>query len=511
VPAFEAQVQLKGAFKTPGFYELKKDETLADVLQYSGGFLSDGFKDRVFVSRIMDFKRQSVTLATAEAGIHLLKDGDLIEANLVQDVIENSVQLEGAAYIPGTYSLDSVSTINELLQAAGGLTREALKGQATLFRSTNGVERAALSVDLNDARQLNYSLKDGDRLFIPQESELFDTGIIRIEGEVNSPGLFDFKEGMSLSDALILAQGFTANANKSAVSVYQNFLIGRETYTQTETVAVNDKLSSAAADQILLSENALIVVRRDPDFREVEEVYLSGLVLNEGNYAIKGNNYRLYDLLKDSGGFLKDAYLKGISIKRALADQESNDAEIVQTSLLEALDAASDKEAETEDVEEKKKEVTKEIETESVIIGIDGERLMASGGTDIRENIVLQNGDSINVPKLDNTVTILGEIQKKSKVVYDNQITVKKAVRFAGGYNDTARRARVYVIYKNGTIKSRRRILGLFTDDPRLEPGSTVVVPERFVREGTGPSLGEVVGVTSSLATLVLLIQQLGL
>ena len=136
---------------------------------------------------------------------------------------------------------------------------------------------------------------------------------------------------------------------------------------------------------------------------------------------------------------------------------------------------------------------------------------MASGGKDLRENIVLQKGDSINVPKLDYTITILGEIQKKSKVVYDNNISVKKAIRFAGGFNDSARRARVYVIYKNGTIKSRRRILGLFTADPRLEPGSTVVVPERLVREGSGPSLGEIVGISSSLATLVLLIQQLGL
>ena len=94
--------------------------------------------------------------------------------------------------------------------------------------------------------------------------------------------------------------------------------------------------------------------------------------------------------------------------------------------------------------------------------------------------------------------------------MYGDTLTVKKAVRFAGGFNDSARRARVYVIYKNGTIKSRRRILGLFTADPRLEPGSTVVVPEKLVREG-GSSLGEVVGLTSSLATLVLLIQQLGL
>jgi protein involved in polysaccharide export with SLBB domain len=509
VPAFEAQVQLKGAFKTPGFYELKKDETLADVLSYSGGFLSDGYKDRVFISRIMDFKRQSVTLAVAEGAMHLLKDGDVVEASLVQEVVENSVLLEGAVYIPGTYSLGSVSNIKELLEAAGGLTREALKGQATLFRSVNGIERKALSIDLTDEPQLDYRLSDGDRLFIPQEAELFDVGVIRVEGEVNSPGIYDYKEGMSLSDALILAQGFSANANKSAVNVYQNFLVDGETYTQTETVAINDNLSSK--NQVLLLENSLIVVRRDPNFREVEEVYLSGLVLNEGNYAISGNNYRLYDLLKDSGGFLKDAYLKGISIKRALADQDSNDSEIVQTSLLEALVASTDKEAQEDDVEQQKEKVQKEIQTQSVIIGIDGERLIASGGKDFRENIVLQKGDSVNVPKLDNTITILGEIQKKSKVVYDDNITVKKAIRFSGGFNDTARPASVYVIYKNGTIKSRRRILGLFTADPRLEPGSTVVVPEKLVRQDAGSSLTELVGISSSLATLFLLFQQLGL
>jgi len=508
VPAFEAQVELKGAFKTPGYYELQKEETLADVLEYSGGFLSDGYKERVFVSRIMNYKRQSVTLATSEGAMHLLKDGDVIEAHLVQDVVENAVQLEGGVYIPGTYSLTSVKTVKEAIEAAGGLTREALNGQATLFRSVNGVERAALSIDLNDERQLNYPLNDGDRLFVPQESQLFDTGIIRIEGEVNSPGVFDYRDGMSLSDALIMAQGFTANANQSAVSVYQNFLVDDETYTQTEIIAVKDDLSSA--DQVLLSENALIVVRRDPDFREVEEVYLNGLVLNEGTYAVKGNNYRLYDLLKDSGGFLKDAYLKGISIKRALADSESNDAEIVQTSLLEALDASSDKEAEDAVIEQQKQEVTEEFQTESVIIGINGERLMASKGTNLRENIILQKGDIINVPKLDNTVTILGEIQKKSKIVYGDNLTVNQAIRFAGGYNESAKRARVYVIYKNGTIKSRRRVFGILKADPKLEPGTTVVVPQKLLRENrTG--VAEIVGLTSSLATVALLIRQLGL
>ena len=508
VPAFESQVELRGAFKFEGLIELKENETLADVMKYSGGILSGGYKNRVFISRIMDFKRQSVTLAVAEGYMHLLKDGDVVEASLVQDVVENAVLLEGAAYIPGTYSLDSVSTIKDLLDAAGGLTREALKGQATLFRSDNGIERKALSIDLTDERQLNYRLADGDRLFIPQESELFDVGVIRVEGEVNSPGIYDYKAGMSLSDALILAQGFTANANKSAVNVYQNFLVDGETYTQTETVSVNANLRSK--QPLLLMENALIVVRRDPDFREVEEVYLSGLVLNEGNYAIKGNNYRLYDLLKDSGGFLKDAYPKGISVTRSIAGQDRKTAIVVQQALEEGVEAAASQEVSQQELDEKTDRVGEEFIQEDIVIGINGDRLMASGGSSLRDNIVLENGDRINVPKLDNTITILGEVQKKSKVVYGNNLTVKKAIRFAGGYNNTARQKRVYVIYKNGTIKSRRRLLGLFTADPKLEPGATVIVPEKLIRENR-TSIAEIVGITSSLATVALLIRQLGL
>jgi protein involved in polysaccharide export with SLBB domain len=508
VPAFEAQVELKGAFKTPGYYELKKDETLADVLEYSGGFLSDGYKERVFVSRIMDYKRQSVTLATNEGAMHLLKDGDVIEANLVQDVVENAVKLEGGVYIPGTYSLTSVKTVEDAIEAAGGLTREALKSQATLFRSVDGVESRVLSIDLNDERQLNYPLKDGDRLFVPKQSNLFDSPVVRVQGEVNSPGVFEYKEGMSLSDALILAKGFTANANKSEVILYQNFLFDGETITQTETVPVGDNL--VAKDQVLLNENTVVIVRRDPNFRKVEQVSLSGLVLNEGAYAVKGNNYRLYDLLKDSGGFLKDAYLKGISIERQNNSGNNQTDDVVLQSIEEGIENSADQEMDREELVKEAQAVVKGYKTNSIFIGIDGERLMRSGGSDLSQNVVLQDGDIINVPKLDNTLTVLGEVQKESKMAFNDNLTINRAIFLSGGFNQKARRSRVYVVYKNGSVKSRRRLLGLFKVDPKLEPGSTVLVPEKLVRENrTG--VAEIVGLTSSLATVALLIRQLGL
>ena len=110
---------------------------------------------------------------------------------------------------------------------------------------------------------------------------------------------------------------------------------------------------------------------------------------------------------------------------------------------------------------------------------------MASGGSDRTQNIVLQEGDIITVPKLDNTITVLGEVQQKSKLSYRGALTVKGALRGAGGLSDKARKSRVYVVYQNGSIKSRRTVLlGLINLDPKLEPGATVVVPEKLPKEG---------------------------
>ncbi len=507
VPAFNSQVELSGAFKTPGYFELKENETLSDVLNYSGGFLSDAYKERVFVNRLTGFKRQSFTLETVKGSSELLQDGDVLTANLVRETLENSVSIEGEVYVPGTYSLESVTTLDELLAAANGISISALPTRATLFRSNYGVENSALSIDLTNSSVLSIALKNGDRLFVPSVENLTDYGQIEVQGQVNSPGSFEFKKGMSLSDALILAEGFTATANGAAVTIYHSELSDESITTTTTIVAVDENL--VPENNTELSANDLIVVRQIPGYKTIEKVTLEGFVKNQGVYALKGSDYRLYDLLQESGGFLQDAYLPGISITRKVLSQGTNKRAIKKAVEDAAESTAGD--VSEEDLEKAEEEQLEELESESVIIGIDGEKLMSSRGMDSRNNIVLKEGDIITVPKLDNTITVLGEIQQSTKVTYRSGLTVKGAIRAAGGLSDKARASRVYVVYQNGAIKSRRSAgFGLIRLDPKLEPGATVVVPEKLPREN-GTSLGDIVGVTSSLATLALLIRQLGI
>jgi len=507
VPAFSSQVELSGAFKTPGYFELKENETLSDVLGFSGGFLSDAYKERVFVNRVTGFKRQSFTLETVKGSSELLQDGDVITANLVRETVENSVSIQGEVYVPGTYSLESVTTLEELLAAANGLSLSALPTRATLFRSNYGVEASALSIDLTDSTALGITLKNGDRLFIPSVEDLTDYGIVEVQGEVNSPGSFEFKIGMSLSDALILAEGFTATANGGAVTIYHAEVTGEATTTTTTTVAVDENL--VPEKNIELSANDLIVVRQIPGYKTIEKVTLEGFVKNQGVYALKGSDYRLYDLLQESGGFLEDAYLPGISVTRRVLSSGTNQRAIKKA--VESAAAIARGDATEEDIKAAEAEQLAELESESIIIGIDGDKLMSSRGADAKNNIVLKEGDIITVPKLDNTITVLGEVQQSAKLTYRPGLTVGGAIRAAGGLSDKARKSRVYVVYQNGSIKSRRSAgLGLFKVDPRLEPGATVVVPEKLPREG-GSALGEIVGYTSTLATLALLIKQLGI
>jgi len=509
VPAFESQVELSGAFKTPGYFELSKNETLSDVLDFSGGFLSDAYKERVFVNRVTGFKRQSFTLETEKASSELLEDGDVLTANLVRETLENSVSIEGEVYVPGTYSLETVSTLSELIDAANGLSLAALPTRATLFRSNYGVEGSALSIDLTDAFALNITLKNRDRLFIPSVEDLTDYGTVEVQGEVNAPGSFEFKKGMSLSDALILAEGFTAKANGAAVTIYHPEVTGEATTTTTTTTTTSVDENLVPDKNIELSANDLIVVRQIPGFKTIEKVTLEGFVKNQGVYALKGSDYRLYDLLQESGGFLEDAYLPGISITRKVLSVGTNQRAIKKA--VESATAIAGGDAAAEDIEAAEAQQVAELEKESIIIGIDGDKLMSSRGTDSKNNIVLKEGDIITVPKLDNTITVLGEVQQSAKLTYRPGLTVNGAIRAAGGLSDKARKSRVYVVYQNGSIKSRRSAgLGLIRLDPKLEPGATVVVPEKLPREG-GSALGEIVGYTSTLATLALLIKQLGI
>jgi len=492
VPALQKEIELKGGFKTIGFFELTETESLQDILSFSGGFSSNAYKERVLINRINGYKRETLSYNLKDRTSFAIEDGDVITANLINDVVENGVSIEGAVYLPGLYSLSSVTTIGALLEASKGLTLDAFPARATLYRRNYEIESEAQSIDLQNASDLNIVLRGGDRLYIPSSKDLLDFGQVSISGQVQSPGSYPFRKGMQISDLLLLGDGLKVNANSSAITLYRMDLNSEGT-TTTTTISLDENL--VPSNNILLQPDDYVVVRTKSGYQTIETVSLNGEVKNRGIYALKNKNYSLFDLFRDADGFLDEANLKGITVTRSIIQAETNQ---------KALSAAA-----TNTSEASITGLLSGLSGDRVVIGIDGEKLMNSGGLDQKNNIILKEGDEIYVSKLDNTISVVGAVQQNSKQVYRNGLTVKQVINNSGGYGERPNRKNVYVVYQNGSIKKRGHFLGL-RFDPRLEPGATVVVPRKAEKERSSV-LGETVGYVSTLATLALLIKQLGI
>ena len=194
----------------------------------------------------------------------------------------------------------------------------------------------------------------------------------------------------------------------------------------------------------------------------------------------------MFDLIKDFDGFLPDAQLNGVKLKRKTESEE------IQT-LIDKSEGLNN-------------DVTTEL-SEFIEIGLDINRIINSNGLLDEYNLTLKSGDEVIVPRTDNSVEISGAVQKATAVTYRRGLTTNTAINSAGGFGLGAKKSRVYVVYQNGSIKSTKSFL-IFRKYPKLLPGSKVIVPKK-AENNNKTSVGEIVGYITSLVSIIALIKSL--
>ena len=232
----------------------------------------------------------------------------------------------------------------------------------------------------------------------------------------------------------------------------------------------------------------MVIVRNKEGYSLPEFAQIEGLVKSPGFYSILSNKYSLYDLLEDSGGILPDGSVSGIKIKRVNLSRGEIDAAL--------RNFASN----SSGIEAKK-------QLEYIEFGIDVEKLLDSKGSDFKYNVILKDGDIVSVPKIDNTIAVVGEVEQPTVVNYKKGLSASEAINQAGGFTEIAKKRGVFVVYQNGTISSNKKFF-IFNTMPKLKPGSKIVVPKRIPNPNK-TSLADLIGITSTLATLVVLIRSL--
>jgi len=423
VPSYSKRVFVNGEFKQEGIFELKEKEALEDLMVFSGGFSSFAYKNKLYVESISGVYKKIETFDKEDFKSSLLKDGDIISAKSVSDKYLNRVSIEGAVYLPGEYSLENNSTLSELLVNSQGLKDDALRTRAVLFRFFEGEENKIVSVDLNKVTsgENDIDLMANDRIKIFSKILLKEEAFVEVQGEVNNPKKFNFFEGMTVSDLLLLADGLKNDGDSYSINIF------RKTFDKSGEVpikSIKDSLNSEFSSEnlnnnIVLQAEDLVVIRSVLGKIDSEFVTINGLVKTPGIYAILNNKYSLFDLLNDSGGILKDGALNGVKIKRINTSKEE---------LEEAFNESDSIEIEITKIDD------------YIEFGVDVAQLFKTNGEDLKFNVILKGGDVVEVPKLDNTIEIIGEVQQPTVINYKKGIRGLDAINRAGGVTDVAKK-----------------------------------------------------------------------
>ena len=218
------RISLKGAFKNTGRFEALEKETVEDLLLYAGGFSSAAYKKAVYVDRVVEIQREIIIIENKEYSTTQLTDGDVLEAKNITDKYTNRISISGEVYLPGNYPFNETPTISVLLKRASGLTPDAYAEAAILYRSKQGFVNEIKTIDLEDiiSENKDVTLQPNDSLVVISSEKIKPKKTVSAQGMVNNPDVYEFYDGMTARDLILIANGFKDKANMQKIEVFSN-------------------------------------------------------------------------------------------------------------------------------------------------------------------------------------------------------------------------------------------------------------------------------------------------
>ena len=489
VGPYESIVDIAGRVKRPMAYELRKNESLATLLKYSGGFANDAYKKSIRVIRNNGRMKGVFNVEEFEFPEFKMVDGDMVSVDTIIDRFENMVEIKGAVYRPGMYNLgEKVHSVRSLIESADGLTEEAMISRAVLRRMKPNRTQEVVSIDLKgivEGTAADVPLENEDILFIPTQAVHQNLRTLSIDGQVIFPGTYEYAEKMTVEDLILQAGGLTDNASTVKVDVARR-MIDPEATTSTMEIAKTYSFSIKPGFEFdgdksfTLQPYDAVSVRRSPVSVIPVRVRVEGEIAFEGSYTLEQKNQRLSDVVKAAGGVIPGAYVRGARLIRTMNEDElARRDELIKMAKQSAAADAKD----SLSLEQLALETTYSV-------GIHLDEALVNPGCD--EDIELQNGDRLYIPRYNRTVKISGDVQKSNTVAFKDKKSYKYYIDQAGGFGKRARKSHAYILYQNGTIAKASK--------GQIEPGCEIVVPTKGPKDPT--QITQWLGIGTSAASM---------
>lgn len=499
------EVKISGAVENAGVYALTQNSTIADLLK-KARLADNAITDIAYLKRYNDdFKTVRYELINindamgnpqSDANILLRKGDELIISSKADFTEKRSVNISGSVRQPGSFDLDLDKNLKvaDLVFFAGGLKEDALDDFAYIFRTDGTGDNAVqyINVSLKEALSnpgsaANVILMPNDKLVVYSKNYYTDHTFIQLSGAVRKPGEYTYDPSLKLKDVLLLAGGLKREAAMDRIDIYRlDFQQNKPSRVLVANLQVDDNFDLLnGGDNFSLQPFDQIIVRTIPEFELQRNVSVQGEIKYPGSYALLGKNTRLATIIRDAGGITAEAFIAGATLHRNKDGQGF------------------------------------------IIINLDK---ALKNGASAHENVILQEGDEIYIPKLSNIVSIDGAT--KAYEVYPERISAQGGIlvpyqkgrsakyyidEYAGGLADNASKNRITVLDASGKVSKTKNFL-FFKIYPKVGPGAKISVGSKPVKTEEnkekekedvkwGEILANSIAQATAILSLILLIQ----
>ena len=498
VGPYEALVNIAGKIKRPMFYEMKKTESAATLLRYAGGFTGDAYTKAIRIHRKAGQMYSVFNVGEFDLNDFKLMDEDSVSVDSTLNRYQNTVEVKGAVFRPGMYQVGGqICTVKALIEAADGLTENAIGQHAVMHRMKKDRTLEVKSIDvlgILEGKVPDVELKNEDVIYVGSREEEKEDQTITIHGEVNYPGIYKFASNETVEDLVLQAGGLTNAASLAKVDVSRriiepNATEAGDTLAFTYSFSLNPDFTIPQGEApFTLQPYDEVYIRRSPNYNEQQNVTIEGEVQFRGNYTLTSSNQRLSEIIKQAGGLTKRAYPEGAKLLRQMTQEER---EMMETMLRTAQRNSGNDSI----------DVKKLLTLTTFPVAIELDKAMANPGSD--DDPYLREGDRIVVPRYTSTVSINGEVLYPNTVRYKAGEKADYYIDLAGGVSSSGKRSQTIIIYMNGMVAKADR-----KHKPR--PGCQIVVPTKARRRGLGLTEWLSIGTsTASIATMIATIANL--
>lgn len=514
-------IALAGSVNIPAIYELKGNETLADVLNYAGGLTSTAAGQHAFVDRVDEhrFRKTAEFALNADGMKQELRDGDVVRFLHISPRFDNAITLRGNVAVPGRYPWHEGMRVKDLIPSRESLVTEefwkrqtalAIDPLSTTFQLREDREREKREENYRKQQYENQQIRAeaGKRV---EQNQIDQTATKEQNQQFSNNSGFPMEQPtypdqqrreMSRTEAERKAQEELKNQVKRSVAEinWEYAVVQRINPEDLSTQLLPFNLGKAIvgdeSQNLQLQPGDVITIFSQSDM-QVPIGQQSKFVRLEGEFKVAGvyqvqPGETLRHLIIRVGGFTPQAYLYGAEFTRESVreDQQQRLDEYIND-----LEKSVDRGASSQRNLNPEEALAERQSLEGQRQLLDKLRQLKATGRIVLElkpnasslsdfpDLVLEDGDRLLVPFRPATVNVIGSVYNTNSFVFKSGKTFREYLTLAGGATANGDTGRAFIIRADGTTVSKRNhsstVFSSF-DSTQLMAGDTIVVPEKL-------------------------------